>query len=215
MKKADIGIIGLAVMGENLAMNMESKGFTVAVYNRSTEKVDRFLSGRAEGRNFIGCHSPEALADALEKPRKIFMMVKAGAAVDVPKLFPEALSQRCVKGGEGLVQKKDPGFRCNGTGKGDALGFASAELQDLAFCVVLKAYEFKQLFGFLLLLLGCFVLHAVLDVLLHVHGRKEGEVLEDHADSSLLDASPRDVFAIEDDASALGVIYAGNQGKQG
>ena len=90
MKKADIGIIGLAVMGENLAMNMESKGFTVAVYNRSTEKVDRFLSGRAEGRNFIGCHSPEALADALEKPRKIFMMVKAGAAVDalIEQLLP-------------------------------------------------------------------------------------------------------------------------------
>ncbi len=90
MKKADIGIIGLAVMGENLAMNMESKGFTVAVYNRSIEKVDRFLSGRAEGRNFIGCHSPEALADALEKPRKIFMMVKAGAAVDalIEQLLP-------------------------------------------------------------------------------------------------------------------------------
>ncbi len=90
MKKADIGIIGLAVMGENLAMNMESKGFTVAVYNRSTEKVDRFLSGRAEGRNFIGCHSPEALVEALEKPRKIFMMVKAGAAVDalIEQLLP-------------------------------------------------------------------------------------------------------------------------------
>ena len=82
MKKADIGLIGLAVMGENLAMNMESKGFTVAVYNRSTEKVDAFLAGRAAGRNFIGCHSPEELVQALSKPRKIFMMVKAGAAVD-------------------------------------------------------------------------------------------------------------------------------------
>ena len=59
MKKADIGLIGLAVMGENLAMNMESKGFTVAVYNRSTEKVDKFLSGRAAGKNFIGCRSIE------------------------------------------------------------------------------------------------------------------------------------------------------------
>ena len=90
MKKADIGLIGLAVMGENLAMNMESKGFTVAVYNRSTEKVDAFLAGRAAGRNFIGCHSPEELIQALSKPRKIFMMVKAGAAVDalIEQLLP-------------------------------------------------------------------------------------------------------------------------------
>ena len=90
MNKADIGLIGLAVMGENLAMNMESKGFTVAVYNRSTEKVDRFIGGRAAGRNFIGCHSPQELVDALAKPRRIFMMVKAGAAVDslIDQLLP-------------------------------------------------------------------------------------------------------------------------------
>ena len=90
MKKADIGLIGLAVMGENLAMNMESKGFTVAVYNRSTEKVDKFVAGRAAGKNFIGCHSPEELVGALEKPRRIFMMVKAGAAVDalIEQLLP-------------------------------------------------------------------------------------------------------------------------------
>ena len=90
MKKADIGLIGLAVMGENLAMNMESRGFTVAVYNRSTEKVDRFLEGRAAGKRFIGCHSPEELIGSLEKPRKIFMMVKAGAAVDalIGQLLP-------------------------------------------------------------------------------------------------------------------------------
>ena len=90
MKKADIGLIGLAVMGENLAMNMESKGFTVAVYNRSTEKVDVFLNGRAAGKNFIGCRSPEELVKALSRPRKIFMMVKAGAAVDalIEQLLP-------------------------------------------------------------------------------------------------------------------------------
>ncbi|MER2151448.1 MAG: decarboxylating NADP(+)-dependent phosphogluconate dehydrogenase [Candidatus Limivicinus sp.] len=90
MKKADIGLIGLAVMGENLAMNMESKGFTVAVWNRSTEKVDAFLAGRAAGKNFIGCHSPEELVAALKKPRKIFMMVRAGAAVDalIDRLLP-------------------------------------------------------------------------------------------------------------------------------
>ena len=90
MKKADIGLIGLAVMGENLAMNMESKGFTVAVYNRSTGKVDAFLNGRAAGKNFIGCRSPEELVKALSRPRKIFMMVKAGAAVDalIEQLLP-------------------------------------------------------------------------------------------------------------------------------
>ncbi|MBO7720797.1 MAG: NADP-dependent phosphogluconate dehydrogenase, partial [Kiritimatiellae bacterium] len=82
MKKADIGLIGLAVMGENLAMNMESKGFTVACYNRTVEKVDNFVNGRAKGRNIIGCRSIRELAESLEKPRKVFCMVKAGAAVD-------------------------------------------------------------------------------------------------------------------------------------
>ena len=61
MKKADIGLIGLAVMGENLVMNMESKGFTVAVYNRTVSKVDNFVNGRANGKNIIGCHSLEEL----------------------------------------------------------------------------------------------------------------------------------------------------------
>ena len=90
MKKADIGLIGLAVMGENLVMNMESRGFTVAVYNRSTEKVDRFVGGRAAGKHIVGCHSPVELVEALEKPRKIFMMVKAGQAVDelIAQLMP-------------------------------------------------------------------------------------------------------------------------------
>ena len=82
MKKADIGLIGLAVMGENLIMNMESKGFTVACFNRTVEKVDNFVNGRAKGKNIIGCHSIQELADNLEKPRKVFCMVKAGAAVD-------------------------------------------------------------------------------------------------------------------------------------
>ena len=90
MKKADIGLIGLAVMGENLVMNMESKGFTVAVFNRTTEKVDKFVNGRAAGKNIIGCHSLKELVDNLEKPRKVFMMVKAGQAVDdmIEKLLP-------------------------------------------------------------------------------------------------------------------------------
>jgi len=80
--KADIGLIGLAVMGENLVMNMESKGFTVAVYNRTVSKVDAFTAGRAAGKNIIGCHSLEELAEHLEKPRKVMMMIKAGPAVD-------------------------------------------------------------------------------------------------------------------------------------
>ena len=82
MKKADIGLIGLAVMGENLVMNMESKGFTVAVYNRTVEKVDRFVNGRAAGKNIIGCRSIEELKENLSVPRKVFLMVKAGQAVD-------------------------------------------------------------------------------------------------------------------------------------
>ena len=57
MKKADIGLIGLAVMGENLVLNMESKGFTVAVFNSTVDKVDKFIAGRGAGKNFIGCHS--------------------------------------------------------------------------------------------------------------------------------------------------------------
>ena len=82
MKKADIGLIGLAVMGENLVMNIESKGFTAAVYNRTTSRVEAFVNGRAKGKNIIGCMSLQELADNLEKPRKIMMMVKAGKAVD-------------------------------------------------------------------------------------------------------------------------------------
>ena len=80
--KADIGLIGLAVMGENLVMNMESKGFTVAVYNRTTQKVTNFVEGRAKGKNIIGTYSLEELAANLKKPRRVMMMVKAGQAVD-------------------------------------------------------------------------------------------------------------------------------------
>jgi len=82
MKKADIGIVGLAVMGENLILNMESKGFTVAAYNRTVEKVDRFVQGRARGRNVIGTHSIEEFVAALKRPRKAMLMIKAGKPVD-------------------------------------------------------------------------------------------------------------------------------------
>ena len=90
MKKADIGLIGLAVMGENLVLNMERNGFTCAVYNRTVEKVDNFVNGRGAGKKFIGCHSIQELCDNLESPRRIMMMVKAGAAVDalIEQLVP-------------------------------------------------------------------------------------------------------------------------------
>ena len=82
MDKADIGLIGLAVMGENLALNMESKGFTVAVFNRTTSKVKDFTEGRAKGKNIIGTYSLEEFVAALKKPRIIMLMVKAGNPVD-------------------------------------------------------------------------------------------------------------------------------------
>ncbi|MGI6782751.1 MAG: decarboxylating NADP(+)-dependent phosphogluconate dehydrogenase [Aminivibrio sp.] len=90
MKKADMGLIGLAVMGENLVMNMESKGFTVSVFNRTTERVKDFLEGRAAGKNIIGVYSLKELAESLARPRKVMLMVKAGSAVDetIEQLLP-------------------------------------------------------------------------------------------------------------------------------
>jgi 6-phosphogluconate dehydrogenase len=82
MSKADIAVVGLAVMGENLILNMESKGFTVACYNRTVEKVDNFTNGRAKGKNIIGCHSIKELVTTLKIPRKVMLMVKAGKPVD-------------------------------------------------------------------------------------------------------------------------------------
>lgn len=79
---SDIGLIGLAVMGENLILNMESKGFTVTAFNRSTDKVDSFINGRAKGKNIRGAHSVEEFVASLERPRKVMLMVKAGKAVD-------------------------------------------------------------------------------------------------------------------------------------
>jgi 6-phosphogluconate dehydrogenase len=87
---SDIGLIGLAVMGENLVLNMESKGFRVSVFNRTVEKVDKFVEGRGKGLNIYGAHSLEDFVASLKSPRKVFLMVKAGAAVDafIDKLIP-------------------------------------------------------------------------------------------------------------------------------
>ena len=82
MSKADIGLIGLAVMGQNLALNMNDKGFQVAVYNRTESKVDDFLAGPASGSNIRGAHHLEEFLTRLSRPRKVLLMVKAGTAVD-------------------------------------------------------------------------------------------------------------------------------------
>nr|WP_321452501.1 decarboxylating NADP(+)-dependent phosphogluconate dehydrogenase [uncultured Carboxylicivirga sp.] len=79
---SDVGLVGLAVMGENLVLNMESKGFTVSVFNRSVEKVDNFLANRGKDKNIRGAHSLEEFVASIERPRKIMLMIKAGPAVD-------------------------------------------------------------------------------------------------------------------------------------
>lgn len=78
----DFGMIGLAVMGENLALNVESHGYTVAVYNRTESVMEQFIAGRAAGKNFVGCPTIEDFVKALKRPRKLMMLVKAGPAVD-------------------------------------------------------------------------------------------------------------------------------------
>ncbi len=90
MANADIGLIGLAVMGENLVLNMANHGFTVAVYNRTTSRVDDFTAGRAKGKTIIGTHSLEQLCANLKRPRRVMIMVKAGAVVEkvIESLLP-------------------------------------------------------------------------------------------------------------------------------
>ena len=89
-QQADIGLIGLAVMGQNLVLNMDDHGFIVAVYNRTIEKVDRFLANEAAGTKVIGTHTLEEFVAALKRPRKVMIMVKAGWPVDatIEQLVP-------------------------------------------------------------------------------------------------------------------------------
>ena len=90
LPEADIGLVGLAVMGQNLVLNMNDHGYTVAVFNRTTSKVDAFLAGSARGTRVVGAHSLEGLTQRLKRPRKVMLMVKAGAPVDayIEKLLP-------------------------------------------------------------------------------------------------------------------------------
>ncbi|PMC37974.1 phosphogluconate dehydrogenase (NADP(+)-dependent, decarboxylating) [Bacillus sp. UMB0899] len=82
MSKQQIGVIGLAVMGKNLALNIESRGYSVSVFNRSYDKTEEFLKNEAEGKNFVGLQTIEEFVQSLETPRKILLMVKAGSATD-------------------------------------------------------------------------------------------------------------------------------------
>ena len=90
MTTADIGLIGLAVMGQNLVLNMNDHGFTVAVYNRTVSKVDDFMAGPAKGTKVVPCHSIEELVGSLPSPRRVMLMVKAGDVVDhfIDQLIP-------------------------------------------------------------------------------------------------------------------------------
>ena len=82
MQNCDLGLIGLAVMGQNLVLNMNDHGFTIAVFNRSISKVDEFLAGPAAGTNVVGARSLEELVGRLKRPRRVMLMVKAGQPVD-------------------------------------------------------------------------------------------------------------------------------------
>lgn len=90
MGKQQIGVIGLAVMGRNLALNIESRGYTVSVFNRSREKTDDLLQGEGKGKNLVGTYTLEEFVDSLEKPRKMLLMVMAGAPTDamIDRLVP-------------------------------------------------------------------------------------------------------------------------------
>ena len=90
MSKADIGLIGLAVMGQNLVLNMDDHGFTVAVFNLTVSSVDEFLNGEGSKRKILGTHSIEELVSLLKKPRRVMLMVKAGQPVDdfIDQLIP-------------------------------------------------------------------------------------------------------------------------------
>src|ERR1700739_4469260 len=106
--ECNIGLVGLAVRGENLVLNMESKGFSVSVYNRTTEVTDKFAAGRAKGKRIVATHSIDEFAKSLA-PRKVMIMVKAGAAVDavIDQLVPHLeRGDVIIDGGNSLFTDK-------------------------------------------------------------------------------------------------------------
>jgi 6-phosphogluconate dehydrogenase len=108
--KADIGLVGLAVMGQNLVLNMNDKGFTVSVYNRTTSKVDEFLEGPAKDTNVIGFHDLKSFVESLKSPRRVMLMVKAGPVVDafIEQLVPYLdKGDIIIDGGNSLFNDSD------------------------------------------------------------------------------------------------------------
>ncbi len=108
--KADIGLVGLAVMGQNLVLNMNDNGFTVSVYNRTTSKVDEFLKGPANGTNILGFHDLKAFVESLKAPRRVMLMVKAGPVVDafIEQLVPYLdKGDIIIDGGNSLYNDSD------------------------------------------------------------------------------------------------------------
>src|SRR5580765_7304758 len=105
--KADIALIGLAVMGQNLILNMNDHGFTVVAYNRTVAKVDEFLAKEAKGTNVIGARSIPEMVGLLKRPRRVMMLVKAGAAVDefIEQLIPHLeAGDIIIDGGNSLFE---------------------------------------------------------------------------------------------------------------
>src|SRR5882724_2256332 len=118
--QADIALIGLAVMGQNLILNMNDHGFTVVAYNRTTEKVDHFLANEAKGTKVLGAHSIEEMVSKLKSPRRVMMLVKAGKPVDdfiellVPHLSPGDI---IIDGGNSLFDDTSRRVKyCEGKG---------------------------------------------------------------------------------------------------
>ena len=114
MSEADIGLVGLAVMGQNLVLNFADHGYAVAVYNRTTTKVDEFLAGAAKDKKIIGTKSIEEFCQSIKRPRKIMLMVKAGSPVDdtIASLLPHLdAGDIIIDGGNSLFT--DTGRRCD------------------------------------------------------------------------------------------------------
>uniref|UniRef100_UPI00358F52C5 6-phosphogluconate dehydrogenase, decarboxylating isoform X1 n=1 Tax=Myxine glutinosa TaxID=7769 RepID=UPI00358F52C5 len=114
MHRADVALIGLAVMGQNLVLNMNDHGFVVCVYNRTVSKVDEFLQNEAKGTNVIGAHSLEEMVAKLKKPRRVMLLVKAGQAVDdfITKLVPLLEKGDIIIDG-GNSEYRDTNRRCS------------------------------------------------------------------------------------------------------